>query len=379
MSSPPLSQMEPSIQYSEDDNEEQISNSDVKVSLAHYFSTIFVVFIGLLLISTMILFIWSNTSDGAWVSLQVTPIIDKNLSNDAWFPMIFSLISLNSNLKQKGIEMNSTLSSLFGAKYETLDALSSINNANVLSHRVSELDIPNLDDLHLNLNIFHFSLVSSVSDFWQSKAYSLAILIALFSGIWPYVKLLLLLFCWFVPMKQVHREGIIIFLDQMGKLSFIDIFVSLYMIVSFYVSLSEELKSFGVQLKVVVEPDIGLNTFVIGTSISMIFSHFFLYLDAKYAKKHKQKKKNEDEKEVKLISQQMDIDIEIDDDKTCTHQLPLFIRFVPQSMCHVLFRSLMLILLLCTMYGVLYTVFTAPVRYNITGLVGMFVSDPVRA
>ena len=128
--------------------------------------------------------------------------------------------------------------------------------------------------------------MSSVSDFWQSSAYSLSILIAAFSGIWPYVKLLLLGSCWIIPMAQPQREAIIIVLDQMGKFSFIDLFVSLYMIVSFYVSISEEAKGYGVNVKIVVEPDVGLNTFVIGTVLSMLFSHFFLFLDAHYAKPH---------------------------------------------------------------------------------------------
>ena len=125
-----------------------------------------------------------------------------------------------------------------------------------------------------------FSLVSSVSDMWQSGAYGLSILIALFSGIWPYVKRILLGITWRVPMRPPARSSLLQFLDQMGKFSFIDLFVSRYMIVSFYVSITKQFDGYGLNIKVVVEPDVGLNTFVIGTVASMLYSHCFLYLDA---------------------------------------------------------------------------------------------------
>ena len=41
---------------------------------------------------------------------------------------------------------------------------------------------------------------------------------------------------------------------------------------------------FGFTLYVTVEPAVGINTFVIGTVISMLFSHYFLFLDANYVK-----------------------------------------------------------------------------------------------
>eukprot|EP00483_Globobulimina_turgida_P003036 UN03041 len=77
-------------------------------------------------------------------------------------------------------------------------------------------------------------------------------------------------------MKQKKREQILVFLDQVGKFSFIDLFVTLCMVLAFYVNITEQFKGFGLNLKVVVEPDVGINTFVIGTVISMLFSRVFL-------------------------------------------------------------------------------------------------------
>jgi len=46
------------------------------------------------------------------------------------------------------------------------------------------------------LNIFSFTLPGSIHDSWAAGVYPLSLLIALLSGLWPYVKLLLMLACW---------------------------------------------------------------------------------------------------------------------------------------------------------------------------------------
>ena len=46
------------------------------------------------------------------------------------------------------------------------------------------------------LNIFSFTLPGSIHDSWAAGVYPLSLLIALLSGLWPYVKLLLMLTCW---------------------------------------------------------------------------------------------------------------------------------------------------------------------------------------
>jgi len=44
---------------------------------------------------------------------------------------------------------------------------------------------------HLPLPIFKFSLANTIEEMYQAKVYTLMVIVALFSGIWPYVKLLL--------------------------------------------------------------------------------------------------------------------------------------------------------------------------------------------
>jgi len=85
-------------------------------------------------------------------------------------------------------------------------------------------------------SLFDFSLANSIRDMWSAKVYPLSILIAVFSGGWPYLKCLLMLFCWFmprdvVPVKQQNR--ILLALDALGKWSLVDSYLLVAMMVAF--------------------------------------------------------------------------------------------------------------------------------------------------
>ena len=86
---------------------------------------------------------------------------------------------------------------------------------------------------------FEFSVAKSTIEIWNAGGEELAILIFIFSFVWPYVKTLLTLALWFVgPSKlSVKRRGsILLWLDFLAKWSTIDIFVLIITIVSFRVS-----------------------------------------------------------------------------------------------------------------------------------------------
>lgn len=46
-----------------------------------------------------------------------------------------------------------------------------------------------------------FSLYQSIDDMWNAGVYPLAILVAFFSGGWPYIKLILMLVSWMLNEK----------------------------------------------------------------------------------------------------------------------------------------------------------------------------------
>lgn len=63
---------------------------------------------------------------------------------------------------------------------------------------------------------------------WKAEAYLLAILITVFSGTWPYVKLLTMLVTWFTPssvVSQQRRGWALEWLDTLGKWSLLDCYI----------------------------------------------------------------------------------------------------------------------------------------------------------
>jgi len=73
--------------------------------------------------------------------------------------------------------------------------------------------------------IFSFSLISTVVHSWKAGAYVISLIALITSGIWPFVKLSLLIVSWSAPPKRFStktRGGVINFLDTWGKYSFVD-------------------------------------------------------------------------------------------------------------------------------------------------------------
>ena len=72
---------------------------------------------------------------------------------------------------------------------------------------------------------------------WLAGSEVLSTLVALFSGVWPYMKLVLMLISFFLPtsiLSHKRREKILIVLDATGKFSFLDTYVMIMMIVAFH-------------------------------------------------------------------------------------------------------------------------------------------------
>jgi hypothetical protein len=82
--------------------------------------------------------------------------------------------------------------------------------------------------------IFQFSLGKTVSELYHAGIYPLLILVVCFSGIWPYVKLLLMLYFWMKPCANQHQqERRLLNLDALGKLSLVDNYVLILFLVAF--------------------------------------------------------------------------------------------------------------------------------------------------
>jgi len=85
-------------------------------------------------------------------------------------------------------------------------------------------------------SLFDFGLVNSVRDMWNAGSWVLSLLVAIFSGFWPYAKLVLMLISFCLPasiLPHKSREKILLILDATGKFSILDTYVMIMMLVAF--------------------------------------------------------------------------------------------------------------------------------------------------
>lgn len=137
--------------------------------------------------------------------------------------------------------------------------------------------------------LFQFTLANSVRDMWRAGVYPLSLLIAVFSGGWPYAKLLLMLMCWCTPVTFLSlrkREIWLMVVDALGKWSLIDSYVMVMMLVAFRFHLAVP-GTPHTSADVFVEPGVGIYTFVAATMLSLILSHLCLHFHRKVQPEHR--------------------------------------------------------------------------------------------
>jgi Paraquat-inducible protein A len=135
---------------------------------------------------------------------------------------------------------------------------------------------------------YEFSVAQSTIDIWNAGGKALALLILIFSGIWPYTKQLITLIVWFVPpsVLSISRRGsILLWLDWLAKWSMIDIFVIIVSIASFRVSIRSPDVGFLPQdfysINLLVVPLWGLYSNMIAQIVSQISSHLIIHYHRK--------------------------------------------------------------------------------------------------
>lgn len=126
-------------------------------------------------------------------------------------------------------------------------------------------------------SLFVFSLYNTGKDMLQAGIYPLFLLVVVFSGIWPYAKLFLMLYAWSTSKAKLNPEtrgSLLLALDSLGKFSLVDTYVLVLMMVAFryHLDLSED-----TALDVYVEPKFGFFGFLIATSLSLVAGHILVY------------------------------------------------------------------------------------------------------
>uniref|UniRef100_A0A7S1YM47 Uncharacterized protein n=1 Tax=Grammatophora oceanica TaxID=210454 RepID=A0A7S1YM47_9STRA len=137
-------------------------------------------------------------------------------------------------------------------------------------------------------DFFTFSVAQSTLDLWEAGGESLAILILLFSGVWPYTKMVLTLYAWVRPptkLSVTQRGRLILLLDELAKWSTIDIFVLVLSLIAFRVSITSPNLSFlpdgFYSVDLLVLPKWGLYANLIAQLLSQFTSHVIIHYHRK--------------------------------------------------------------------------------------------------
>ncbi len=76
-----------------------------------------------------------------------------------------------------------------------------------------------------------YSILTGVQNLWHEKLYVLALIIFVFSVIFPIAKLIALSAVWLIKLTDERRQRLIYFMEIFGKWSMLDVFVTAIIIV----------------------------------------------------------------------------------------------------------------------------------------------------
>uniref|UniRef100_A0A7S1FUD1 Uncharacterized protein n=1 Tax=Corethron hystrix TaxID=216773 RepID=A0A7S1FUD1_9STRA len=159
-------------------------------------------------------------------------------------------------------------------------ALFTVSNSVVGGSVVARIEgrLPGSDASVHTFSFYDCSLVITVRDMWQAGVYPLSVLILLLSGVWPYVKLLLMLYTFVAPLEicsRERRESIMMWLDMLGKYSLLDVYVLVVTMVAFFYHF--DFGEWG-KTDIYVAPKPGFFCFLTATIVSLIVGHIILFL-----------------------------------------------------------------------------------------------------
>jgi hypothetical protein len=246
-------------------------------------------------------------------------------------------------------------------------------------------------------SVFDFGLLTTVEDMCDAKVYALATLIAFFSGLWPYIKLVTMLLCWSIPpglLSISYRQTSLVVLDVLGKWSLIDFFVMILMLCAFYFNIV--ILKDNIIVNVTVLPKWGFYSFLLATMISLGIGHIILachrlIVEPKIPtvsnRKNRYDKDNDDHNDHDSVLSSID---ECTSLSTMTYEMKLSSSEVPKSVpSNLISRDGSIMYINITTFGSMITIaaiainifflnngtFIDSVEFNFKGLVGLLLKE----
>ncbi|CAJ1349994.1 unnamed protein product, partial [Effrenium voratum] len=129
-------------------------------------------------------------------------------------------------------------------------------------------------------NMASLSMDNSLVQTLHVGSYYVFAAMLVFSVMWPYIKLLMMVYIWAAPVERKTRGVALLFLDQVGKWSLMDNIILFLFIVFFWIAWQGEDVAgqghafFGLRCS----PGIELNTFLAATILSLLLGHGMLWV-----------------------------------------------------------------------------------------------------
>ena len=101
---------------------------------------------------------------------------------------------------------------------------------------------------------YELTFVRSINDAWTGDAQLLAVIVVLFSGIWPYAKNIILVIVWYTPMSMKRQSEIIVWLSRLSKYTLVDVFA----VIGVLVGVQLQLNVGGTDAVIRAEPRFGI-------------------------------------------------------------------------------------------------------------------------
>lgn len=111
--------------------------------------------------------------------------------------------------------------------------------------------------------VYTVRFIQSIIDAWDGEARLLAVIIVLFSGLWPYIKSLIILILWFIPIKSgsTKHATALLWLARLSKYTLVDVFA----LIAVFVGVQLQLNIGGTEAVTRAEPRLGLIAFFFAT------------------------------------------------------------------------------------------------------------------
>jgi hypothetical protein len=193
----------------------------------------------------------------------------------------------NGAAVQVFVRISSPLLGEPGARESVLQGLGFAHKAVRLVH---DEDTQALHSIEIIEEVFDFTMLTSISNFWDGKAYALAVLTAVFCAVWPYLRVAMHLLLYFVPVSEADRGRTLTWIDALGKWTLVNHFILCFMGVAFHLTAliqipglipgrTKDLVDVGVE--VILAPRFATYLFVIGVLVSIVVSEFYVYAHRK--------------------------------------------------------------------------------------------------